>query len=236
MSKSKSSSRPWFEQLVDSVEALREAAGEWQRAYRAAGLMPAGVDWVRRQSTDGQVARVRADRPERAWDHTRTSRPHHQALSALSRLYTDLVGRADRGYEDAAMLYASGVVWAVRQVQDGHQPPMVSFGTDGDGDAVPYGIGEITDIDRLSTAPRIKAAYEAVARQQAAAEYAEELAGRDYVSDHEAGEFHDALDASRGMSDAAYAYGIQAEGALRYVLLEPRKRAAAEPATDAPAG
>ncbi|MCM2390164.1 hypothetical protein [Streptomyces albipurpureus] len=225
--------RPWFESLTDSVEALRETAGEWQLAHRAALLTQETVCFTRRQLHEGQTVRVRGDLHERAWDHTRTSQPHGKAISALSRLYADQARRLEREYEDAALLYASGVAWAIRQVQTGAQPAHVQFDADGDGDPVPHGRLEVTGIDQLSTAPRIKAAHDAVAHRQIAAEHAEELAGREYVSDHEASEYHEAVAASAGMSDAAYAYGQAAEGALRWVLLQPREvyareRAAAE--------
>ncbi|MEU5274186.1 hypothetical protein AB0G77_38055 [Streptomyces hygroscopicus] len=42
------------------------------------------------------------------------------------------------------------------------------------------------------------------------------------LSDHEAGELHEAIDAATGVTDAAYAYGQLAESTLRFALLEPR--------------
>ncbi|MFE5853578.1 hypothetical protein ACFQ61_10240 [Streptomyces sp. NPDC056500] len=228
MSKSKTPGRPWFEQLVDSVEALREAAGEWQRAYRAAVLVEGTVDLDRRRLVEGQSDCVRSDRPEGAWDHTRTRRPHEQSIYSLAEVYMDLRHRLAGEYAHAALLFASGVAWAMREVQTGAQPERVAFSADDEGDALPHRRLEITGIDRLNTAARIASAYQGVLARQVAAEVAEGLVDPPYISDHEAAQFHDALDDAAGLPDAAYAYGLLAEGALRFVLLEPRDAYARE--------
>lgn len=52
--------------------------------------------------------------------------------------------------------------------------------------------------------------------------FAEYLDERPQLSDHEAGELHEAIDTATGAPDAAYAYGQLAESALHFALLEPR--------------
>ena len=105
-------------------------------------------------------------------------------------------------------------------VQAGNHPPVVTYQSDGD--AVQHQL-HISGLDRYAGGKELDAAYDVLVRCTDASEFAEDLAGRDYVSDHEAGQMFRAIDASDGLADAAYAYGLLAQRALNFVLLEPRR-------------
>ncbi|MEV7959325.1 hypothetical protein ACIO6T_41295 [Streptomyces sp. NPDC087532] len=209
----------WTESLFDSVYALYETAHEYRTAHRAAQVAEQMVGMDRRQIHEGRIAlqgRVNA------YGRTRTREPHEKAIYDLGTLYRQAESKLHRCYEEAALLYASGAAWSIATVQDGHTPAVVEFNTDDNGDAVPHRL-HIPGLDTYAEGPALDAAYNAVRDCMGAAEYAEDLAGRDYVTDHEAGEMFRAGNAALGLADAAFAYGLLAQRAVNFVLLEPRR-------------
>jgi hypothetical protein len=214
---------PWFEHLVDSVRALGEAAHEWQIADQQTRLLQANVQIERRVLHEGKIT-GQPGAGTRGWESRRTSRePHPDAVFALQKIYLDLGFTTRRRYEDAAMLYASGAAWAIARVQAGETPTRVTFALDAERLLVP-GPCAVDGLGRYAEAGRIAAAYERLISLQIAGDHAEELAGRDYIADHEASEMFDAAQAAEGLADAAYAFGLLAERAVGYVLLEPRRK------------
>lgn len=230
----KQKTQHWAESLFDSVYALYETAREYQLAHRAAQVTVETVNIDRRKAHEGRITLV--DQTT-VYGRFRTHETHADALFELSRLYGDLEAKVGRRYEEAALLYASGAAWAIREVLTGETPTRVGFVTE-DRLPVPRSM-QIPGLDTYSGGPGLDAAYDAVRRCMEAAEYGEDLAGRDYVSDHEAGEMFRAGDVARGLAEAAFAYGLLAQRALNFVLLEPRRtheseRAAARAAAQQP--
>ncbi|WP_299542078.1 hypothetical protein [uncultured Streptomyces sp.] len=209
----------WTESLFDSVYALYETATEYRTALGAAQLAVSSVDYDRRRTHEGRIGIE-----GRTTVHGRpfTTAPHDRALHLLSRTYRDTETKMRGHFEDSALLYASGTAWAIRTVLEGGTPPVVAFQVDEDRSPVPRGM-TIPPLDRYAGATALTAAYEEVVRRAGASEYAEDLAGRDYVSEHEAGEMHAAIDVAEGLAGAAFAYGLLAQRALSFVLLEPRR-------------
>lgn len=210
---------PWFDQLTESVYALGEAAREYQHAHRAAVLARQNVDVDRRQLHDGEIGlRGRTN----ALGGVYTQTPHEKAVYALGKLYMDAEHTTHNLYEHAALLYASGAAWAIASVQRGDKPERVEFTTDSDGSGVRHRL-DITGLDRYVDAAKISAHYDALIVRLNAGEYAEDLAGRDYVADHEAGQMFECAEIAMGVADAAYAYGLLAERAVHFALLEPKR-------------
>lgn len=211
---------PWFEHLTDSVSALREAAREWQLADQAARLLEANVELERRNLHEGEIS---VAGPETTGWHAKPHRrgPHEHAVFDLQKIYMEHRFLTRRNYEHAAMLFASGTAWAIAQVQAGEKPGAVHFPLDEDRRPV-VGQYSIDGLGNYVDARRIAAAYEQVLSMDVSGEHAEDLAGQDYVTDHEAGEMFRAAEHAQGLPDAAYAYGRLAEDALQFVLLAPK--------------
>ncbi|MFC8859298.1 hypothetical protein [[Kitasatospora] papulosa] len=209
----------WTDSLFDSVYALYETAREFQTAHRAAQLATQTVDYDRRQLHAGRMA---LEGRTNAYGRTLTRAPHEDAASVLSRLYSTAESKAHRYYEGAALLYASGAAWAIRSVQSGNTPALVTFQIDDHGDPIPHALN-IPGLDTYAGGPALDAAYDKVRDCLDAAGHAEDLAGRDYVADHEASEMFRAGDIASGLAEAAFAYGLLAQRAVSYVLLEPRR-------------
>lgn len=211
---------PWFEHLIDSVRALGESAREWQLADESARLLEAGVQMERRNLHEGKI--VVQGPAGRGWDsNPRRKGPHEHAVMDLQKIYMEHRFVTRRNYEHAALLFASGAARAIAQVQSGEQPERVRFHLDAHHTPVIGGY-KIGDLDNYVDAQKIAAAYEQVLSMDEAGEYAEDLAGRDYVADHEASEMFRSSVYAQGLPAAAYAYGQLAEGALRFVLLGPK--------------
>lgn len=218
--------RPWYEDLTDSVTALREAAYEYKAAHRASLTLRDSVTMERRRLEEGRVAGQPAPNAQ-GWAPVRRSRePHAKAVFDLASTYGDLTAKLTEQFEHAALLYASGAAWAIRQVQQGNNPNGVLFQASDTGRLVP-GALEINGLDRYAEQARVTAAYEEVAGRLDAGRYGEQLAEEHYLADHQASEMHDAWAHARGTGPAAYAYGRLAEGALRFVLLGARHGAPA---------
>lgn len=209
----KPAAQHWTESLFDSVYALYETAREYQLAHQAAQITASTVDFDRRRTHPGRIALT---------GRTGTSEPHGRAQRILHRLYHALESETQQHFEEAALLYASGTAWAVRAVLRGEHPAHVAFQTTDRGDLVPPSL-EIPGLVTFSEGPALDAAYDALVRCMQASEYGEDLADQDYISDHEAGEMHAAWDVARGTAAAAFAYGLRAQSALNFVLLEPRR-------------
>ncbi|MEU5284158.1 hypothetical protein AB0G97_09075 [Streptomyces sp. NPDC020755] len=208
----------WTQSLFDSVYALYETANEYRTAHRAAEVACTTVDFVRRVTHEGRIGLECPSTARRA----STRSPHGRALTVLHRLYGTVESETQGHYEEAALLYASGAAWAVRAVQRGERPPHVVFRVDDHGDPAPHSL-DIPGLDTWVDGPALDAAYTTLRRCMDAAEYGEDLAGRDYVSDHEAGEMHRALGEARSMADAAFAYGLLAQRAVSFSLITARR-------------
>ncbi|QQZ54116.1 hypothetical protein IFE09_11160 [Streptomyces microflavus] len=214
----------WTDSLFDSVSALYEMAHEYQIALRAAEVTASSVDFDRRKSHEGRIA---LEGRTSVYGRTYTRPPHDYALMLLSHTYGEAASLMRRRYTEASLLFASGAAWAVRSVHAGEQPPVVAFETDKDGDWVLRALHtpdlDRPDLDRYAGAADLAAAYDQLRRCMDADEYGEELAGRDEVSEQEAGAMFDAHAEADGLADAAFAYGLLAQKAVSFVLLEPRR-------------
>lgn len=203
--------QPWHRDLEDSVFALGAAARECQSAYQAAVLAKGHVDLDRIRLLDGKVVHRRPA-------FTSDQEPH---LTALSRIGTALLENEfllRRLYEDAARAYAHGANWAVQQVLFGQQPAHVELKIDDTGAYLLAEMQPVLQLDRYAKANALEVARRAYERCLVAGFEAEGIASQEYVADHEATEMHEALDVAAGLPDAAYAYGVLAEGALHFAI------------------
>ncbi|MET9815284.1 hypothetical protein [Streptomyces sp. NPDC006355] len=205
--------KSWSASLEDSVFALGAAARECQRAYQAAVLAKGHVDLDRVRLLDGNVAL-------RAPGYIAEHEPHLAALSRIGDVQVKTQFRLKELYEESARAYAHGANWAVRQVQDGQQPARVEVKVDADGR---YLIDEWMPalvLDRYAEAAAVESARKAYEWCLTAGATAEVISQQGYIADHEAGQMHQALDIAAGLPDAAYAYGVLAEGALRFAITQ----------------
>lgn len=217
---------PWFEHLTDSVRALGESAHEWRLADRAASLAEAHTQLERSVLHEGRTTHEPG--PDTVALHRRTysnHRPHVRACHELQRIYREHRYLTRRWYGHTAMLFASGAAWAIARVQAGEEPRQVVFTLDHceRPSPTPHHYG-VRGLDGYVHAVKVEQAYQRLLAMDHAAEVAEEIAGRDdhEVTERDAGDMFDAADAARGLEDAAYAYGLLAEQALRFVLLGPK--------------
>lgn len=224
---------PWFETLTDSVYALGEAAREYQHAHRAAVLAKENVQLERRQLHDGKATRRAEHVPVGSYRYGQDYSPHHAAVFSLGDRYSRLEMQLHQEYEHAAVLYASGAAWAIASVQGGGTPALVLFTADDHGVCTPHRL-EIEGLteQRYAGARQLAAAYEALNVRLAAAGYGEDLAEQDHLAEHEVGALHEAMDTAMGIADAAYAYGLLAERAVHFALLEPKHEHARQRAAE----
>ncbi|WP_320784144.1 hypothetical protein [Streptomyces sp. CRN 30] len=202
--------RSWTASLQDSVFALGAAARETQRAYQAAVIAADHVDLDRLRLLDGRVLR----RDAGSTGHE----PHLGALSRINDLQLNHMFRLKDLYTEAARAYAHGTTWAVRQVQAGQRPEHVVLAVGDDGHYLFPATVAPLQLDRYAGAAAVGAARARYERCLDAGDTAEEIDAQAYVPDHEAGQLHQALDIAAGLPDAAYAYGVAAEGALHYAI------------------
>ncbi|MFE0270846.1 hypothetical protein ACFWZY_01700 [Streptomyces sp. NPDC058992] len=218
---------PWFDSLTDSVSALGEAAREYRHAYRAACLARESVDLQRRQLHDGLIDIT--PHPDTLWTESPYNRaPHEHAIFDLGRMYLTAKFETEGLYEEAALMYASAGAWAIRRVQAGEQPPLVVFRRDLDGTFASRSyLSALYDgppaLERYRDSDRLQAAHSRLAERLAAADVAEDLAGEEFLADHEASAMHEALDVAQDTGDVAYALGELLETALGFALLDPRQ-------------
>jgi len=231
----------WTDSLFDSVYALYETAREYRTAHRAAEVAASTVDFDRRVTHEGQI--TLAARPD-VHGRVSTRTPHGQALIVLHRLYSTLETETQGRYEEAALLYASGTAWAIRAVLRGETPPTAVFQTTDHGHLAPPAL-EIPGLETWVDGPALDAAYDAVLRCTEAAEHSEQMADWGPVSEPEAGTIVRAETVAAGLADACFAYGLLAQRALAFALIEPRRarereialaRAAAIAQADQPTG
>ncbi|WP_086708301.1 hypothetical protein [Streptomyces antimycoticus] len=212
---------PWFESLTDSVYALGAAAREAQRAARTADLACDAYDLDRLRLLDGEV------RLDGQHQSSVPFRPHDAALFTITKTLTEQTFKLRNLYTQTAMGYAYGTAWAILRVLEGQQPDAVQLGRSREGFyAIP---GELCPVPSLMPGLKRWSGYKQFVQAHArwamceeAGMFAEYLDEQPQLSDHEAGELHEALDAATGVPDAAYAYGYLAEAALHFALLEPR--------------
>ncbi|MEU9972318.1 hypothetical protein [Streptomyces sp. NPDC051014] len=212
---------PWYEHLADSVRALGDAAREWQIADQKAAVLEADVELLRRNLNEGAIL-VHGPR-DGGWEAKPHQRgPHEHAVFDLQKIYLGHRHLTRRWYEHAATLFAAGAAWAIARVRAGEQPSACLFKLDDDRRPIP-GSFRIEPFERYANGRKLTAAYERLISMEASAEYAEDLAGQDYVTDHEAGEMFEASEHASGLAAAAYAYGLLAEQALQFALLGPKQ-------------
>lgn len=206
--------QPWRISLEDSIRALRSAADEYRAALRLAQTGMWAVDVDRIQFVGGRVAASGGALGRRGTHH-----PHDRAIVKIGEKYRTLIADLEAAYEQAALLYAYGAAWATSEVIDGRTPELVELARE-DSELVP-GVRPPSleeHLDGWSGLAEFKAAHDALVTCENAQAYGEELAGRSYLADHEAGWMHDAWDTARGLADAASAYGLMAERALRFAI------------------
>ncbi|MEU0001170.1 hypothetical protein ABZ069_30055 [Streptomyces microflavus] len=209
----------WTDSLFDSVYALYETAREYQIAHRHAQLAAAQAEFDRHKPHEGRIA---LEGHSAGYGRPITQEPHPDALFALLRVYNEAATEMHRLYEEAALLFASGAAWAVRSIQLGHTPPVVTFQTDQYDNPVQHRLS-VTGLTNYAGADVLNASYELLAHRLAASDHAVCLAEQGDLLDHEAGELHDAVDTAMGIADSAFAYGLLAQRAVNFVLLEPRR-------------
>ncbi|MFC8658066.1 hypothetical protein ACFUCT_23140 [Streptomyces parvus] len=209
----------WTESLFDSVYALYETAREYQIAHRATQFLAAQAAFERHQPHDG---RITLERHSAGGNRPVEKEPHSDALLDLDRIHGEAAFEMHRRYEESSLLFASGAAWAVRSVQLGHTPPVVSFQTDQCDNPVQHRLS-ITGLTNYAGAELLNTSYELLAHRLAAADRAVCLAEQGDLPDHEAGEFNEALDTAMGIADTAFSYGLLAQKAVNFVLLEPRR-------------
>ncbi|MEV3993225.1 hypothetical protein AB0J57_30400 [Streptomyces sp. NPDC049837] len=217
--------RVWFESLTDSVFALGAAAREAQRAARAAEIARDAYDLDRLRPVDGEL-RIDGRAPGGV-----PFRPHDDALFRIGDIHREQANKLRNLYVQAALGYACGTSWATLRVLDGDQPDAVRLGRTQEGS---YAIsGELCPVPplmpglkRWSGYTKFIQAHSRWALCEEAGLYAEYLDEQPQLTDHETGELHEAIDAATGLPDAAYAYGVLAEAALHFALLEPRAQQA----------
>jgi hypothetical protein len=209
----------WTDSLTDSVYALWEAATEYRTAYLTAYLARQGAEYDRRRIHPGDIS-IRTPLAGGGTHHRRRA-PHDMALSQVLHTFRTAERELQQRYENAALQYASGAAWAIAAVQRGETPPVVEFTEAApDSDPVLHHLGT-SGLDRYAGQRALQAAYADLRARLDAIDYAEDLAMRDHLADHEAGAMHTALDTAAGVADAAYAYGQLAHKALHFVLLGP---------------
>ncbi|MFJ4322212.1 hypothetical protein ACIP3A_03700 [Streptomyces tricolor] len=201
---------PWDDSLTDSVYALGAAARECQTAHQAAVIAKEHVHLDRIKLLDGTVDR-------RHPGYTTEQEPHLTVLSQIGTIQLNTKHQLQRLYTEAALAYAHGANWAVRQVQSGEQPAHVAFTVDATG-ASDFGPLPELKLDRYAGEAALERARRAYERCLAAGAEAEDIDRQAYIADHEASAMHAALDIAAGLADAAYAYGVQAERALSFAL------------------
>ncbi|MBW8088492.1 hypothetical protein IGW14_10710 [Streptomyces hygroscopicus subsp. hygroscopicus] len=212
---------PWFETLTDSVYALGAAAREAQRAARTAELARDAYDLDRLRPVDGEV-RLDGRAPGGV-----PFRPHDAALFTIGDVLMDQAHKLRTLYSQAAEGYAYGTAWAILRVLEGQQPDAVQLGRSREGFyVIPGELSPLPPLmpglERWNGYNKLVHAHARWAICEEAGLFAEYLDEQPQLSDHEAGELHEAIDTATGVPDAAYAYGQLAESALRFALLEPR--------------
>ncbi|MCX5225841.1 hypothetical protein [Streptomyces sp. NBC_00233] len=213
-------SLPWFETLTDSVFALGAAARETRTAHQAAQAASAQYDLTRLRLLDGEVT---------VTGRFAASRPHDKAVVRIVDALSNCEERMAALYNQAALSYAYSTAWAILRVLGGQEPPRaeVSWAEDGSLN-IPTELAPIpasvAGLERWSNNAKFERARKRWEACEYAAEYAAALTDEEYLSDHGASEMHKAYGEARGITDAAYAYGVLAEPALRYALLGVRAR------------
>ncbi|MFD7980844.1 hypothetical protein [Streptomyces sp. NPDC059071] len=211
---------PWFETLTDSVYALGAAAREARTAHQAAQAARAQYDLDRVRLLDGEVA---------VTGRRSLSRPHDQAVMRIGDALRECENHMARLYDRGAASYAYGTAWAILRVLDGQEPPHAEVGWSENGSlTIPSELcpipPQITGLERWRDNDRLEKARLRWWDCDSAGEYASALSDQEYLADHEAYEMHQAFAEASGMADAAYAYGVLAEAALRFALLGARSR------------
>ncbi|MCX4529981.1 hypothetical protein OG982_30645 [Streptomyces sp. NBC_01551] len=226
----KTSTMPWFESLTDSVYALGAAAREAQHAHQGAVLNLAQSDLDRLRLVEGGIQLPH-------WSVDMPYQPHVHTIALINGHHRNHADMLYLLHHQSAQAYAYGTTWAIRQVLAGNQPPLVELTRTPQGFyTVPGEAYPSTEafegLKGWSGRPDFDRALAEMERREAAAEYAsgpdtyDEPFGDDgeYIADHEASAMHDASIVAEGLPDAMYAYGQQAERALRFALLEPRRQ------------
>lgn len=212
--------RMWFESLTDSVFALGAAARETQRAARTAELEHTAYDPDRIRLLD---AAVHIDNAPSSVPF----RPHDAAVFTIGDTLSKTVRVLRELYLNTALAYGYGTAWAIGQVLDGQQPHAVKLGRTGDGHyKLPADLCPVPPampaLEQWSGYRKFEQARARLLDIEDAGNVAEYLDQQPYLSDRDATDLHAALDIVAGHADAAYAYGVLAESALHFVLLNAK--------------
>lgn len=212
------STRPWHESLLASVRALGEAAAEYRLAHQAASVAVAAVEPLRRRTHDGSTY---VDRPGEAGLPGPSGRelrlPHARALADLDRLHRDQQALLHVRYEQAALLYAHGVMWALAEIRYGRTPEAVVLAADEARDDLPEHL-LVTRVDGYHDAGHLAAAEQQLRACYGARCYADNLANLPAPTEAEAQALAVACGTAAGTAEAAYDYGRHVEHALRELL------------------
>ncbi|MFF4210710.1 hypothetical protein ACFYZE_15410 [Streptomyces sp. NPDC001796] len=211
----------WFDSLTDSVFALGAAAREAQRAARAAELERDAYSPDRIRLLDAAVHVDGRDPGSVPF------RPHDAAVFAIGDTLSKTARALRELYLNTALAYGYGTAWAILRVLDGQQPAAVHLRRTVDGHyMLPAELCPVPPampaLERWNGYATFERARLHLVECDAAGMHADFLGDQSELSDHEAAELHTALDVAAGEADAAYAYGVRAESALHFALLEPK--------------
>lgn len=210
----------WLDSLTDSAYALGAAAREAQHAARTAQLAhdTYSPDRLRLLNAEVHTSEHPTGTP---------FRPHDAAVFAIGDTLSKTTRVLRKLYLNTALAYAYGTVWAIRQVMDGAQPAAVRLRRTQDGHyMLPADLCPVPPalpaLERWNGYAEFERARARLLEIEDAGTVADHLDAQPYLSDRDAADLHTALDVVSGHADAAYAYGVLAESALHFALLEPR--------------
>lgn len=211
----------WFDSLTDSVYALGAAAREAQRAARTAELARDSYDPDRIRLLDAEVdvdGRTPGAPP---------FRPHDAAVFTIGDVLSKSAGVLRELYLNTALAYGYGTTWAILRVLDGGQPAAVRLRRTQDGHyALPAELCPVPRampaLERWSGYTKFEQARTRLLDCEEAGDVVDYLDAQSYLSEPDATDLHAALDVVAGQANAAYSYGVLAESALHFALLEPK--------------
>ncbi|KOU72541.1 hypothetical protein ADK61_26790 [Streptomyces sp. XY66] len=213
----KSTTRPWFETLTDSVTALGAAAREARTAHRAAQAAGAQYNLDRLRLLDGAITV-----PGRS--SGMPDRPHDRALFTIGHSHGEHEHRMADLYEDAAAAYAYGTAWAIQRVLDGQQPPLVVLGRTSDGRTIIP--GEVFPYPSAFKGLDGWSGHAGFERARGELERLGDLwacvHGLDEPDIPDTFDLLDTTEKLEAFPDAAFAFGRIAESALTFALLDHR--------------
>ncbi|MEV0527082.1 hypothetical protein AB0I66_26980 [Streptomyces sp. NPDC050439] len=212
--------RVWFHDLTESVFAVGAAAREYRTAHQAAQAAAWHFEPARMAPEDGAVSVV-----GRYFSH-----PHHEALRYLKEIQDSTELRIKLRYENTALAYAYGTACAVAGVVNGERPRHLEFvRRDGLYELPTEALPNFEDaLAEWSGGPNLVALGEILTEHVRARDLAREFSFYEDFADCHSPEAAEASEFAAGLADAAYVYGVAAERALQFVLLNLQKHHVAE--------